>query len=435
MSVPLKFVDYFRHEISANKIDLSSSTVLTPDSARTNYALSVGNRAAELDITMAAAASQNVEPVQMNINVIGANPTSSSTARLLRIRSTHDTTDMANLRIMNINTYMDVQKNMEAAYGLMSGVDFSVGTIAITTEAAVGVFNCDCPSGTITGKLRGIIINMSGASLPSTSIGVEVRSDGGAATLGEGIRIWSVGSCAITTGIKMQGSITTGINVAANTVMPQFITVGTSTNPIHWDGVAENILIHTECTDVTTSSKTTNKFVLDAAHSAATTSGRLECFRGEVKSYSTHNISASIRAVVGQVSFMGNCTYVGAGPQGCFGIVGSVWSGSNLTATGDVFAIGGFMGVETGSAYNGESAMIYLYQFGKTSVESLIRFDCNIGATNQMSYFIDADGLDLSSHHDFFSADTIDTASDTESDGTIKIRLSSTVYEIPIYAA
>jgi len=93
------------------------------------------------------------------------------------------------------------------------------------------------------------------------------------------------------------------------------------------------------------------------------------------------------------------------------------------------------MGVETNSTYSGESAMIYLYQYGKTSVESLIRLDCNIGATSNMTYFLDGDGLDLSSHHDFFSSDTINTASDTESDGTIKIRLSSTVYEIPIYAA
>ena len=250
------------------------------------------------------------------------------------------------------------------------------------------------------------------------------------------------GTVSWTTGLKITDSVTsinigactTGINVAGNLVIPQMMTVGDATNPIHWDGVAENWLVHTECTDVTTPGKTAHKLVLDAAHSAATTSGRLECFRGEVRSYSTNNISGSIRAVVGQVSFMDDCTYVGAGPQGCFGVVSSIWSGSNLTATGDVFSLGIFQGVETGSTYNGESAMIYMYQFGKTSVESLIRLDCNIGATSQMSFFLDCDGLDLVSHHDFFSNDTVATQSGA-SDGCIKIRLSGTTYEIPIFTA
>jgi len=66
---------------------------------------------------------------------------------------------------------------------------------------------------------------------------------------------------ASTTGLNFSGAMTTGINVDENLVIPQLVTVGTSTNPIHWDGEAENILIHTECTAVATSSKTTNKLV------------------------------------------------------------------------------------------------------------------------------------------------------------------------------
>jgi len=241
------------------------------------------------------------------------------------------------------------------------------------------------------------------------------------------------GLCAICSS-SGELDIPIAINIAENIVCPELLTIGTTTNPMHWDGVTENVLIHVECTDVTPSNKTMFKLVLDAAHSAAVTSGRLETFRAEIRSYSTNDISGSLRPLVGQVSFMGDCTYVGQGPSGAFGVIGSIWSGSNLTANGDVFAIGAFMGVETGSTYNAESAMIYCYQFGKTSVESLIRLDCNIGGTSQMSYFIDADGLDLEVHHDFFSNDTIDTSSDTESDGVIKLRLSGTVYEIPIYA-
>jgi len=191
---------------------INYAAVLTPNAGRTNYAFAIGNRAAELTVNLGNVASQDIEPFQMNINLTaraGA-PTSTSTARLLRIRSTHDTVDMPNLRIMNINTYMDVRKNIEAAYGQMNGVDFEKsGTIIVTTEAAVGVFNMDCVAGTtVTGNVRGIIINMHGGGLPSTSIGLEVRSDGGAATLAEGIRIWKVGSCTLTTGIVFNSAMT-----------------------------------------------------------------------------------------------------------------------------------------------------------------------------------------------------------------------------------
>jgi len=182
----------------------------TPDASRTDFAIGIGSRTSELTVNLGNAASQNFEPFQMNINLTasGGAPTSSSTARLLRIRSTHDTIDMPNLTIMNINTYMDVRKNMEAAYGQMNGVDFYTNAVAITTEAAVGAFNMECNSA-VTGNVRGIIVNLYGAGLPSTtSIGIEVRSDGGAATLAEGIRIWGVGTCSLTTGLKMQGTIT-----------------------------------------------------------------------------------------------------------------------------------------------------------------------------------------------------------------------------------
>jgi len=192
-------------------IDFSGVTY-SPDASRTNYAVGIGSRADELTVNLGNAASQNFEPFQMNINFTASAgaPTSTSTVRMVRVRSTHNTADMANLRIMNINTYMDVQKNIQAAYGQMNGVDFQTGTITIGTEAGVGVFNMDCASGTVTGNVRGIIVNMYGASLPSTtSIGVEVRSDGGAATLAEGVRIWSVGSCQLTTGLKMQGTLAT----------------------------------------------------------------------------------------------------------------------------------------------------------------------------------------------------------------------------------
>ncbi|GAG88221.1 unnamed protein product, partial [marine sediment metagenome] len=123
--------------------------------------------------------------------------------------STHDTVDMPNLRLMNINTYMDIQKSLQDTYGQMNGIDFYTNAITIGGEAAVAAFNIDANSA-VTGNVRGVIINTYGAGLPAaTSIGLEVRTDGGAATLGEGVRIWSVGGNSINNGLYIAGTINT----------------------------------------------------------------------------------------------------------------------------------------------------------------------------------------------------------------------------------
>jgi len=219
-SVPLKFVDYFRHEITPNKIDLSYP-VLVANSSRTNYAFSIGNRTQELTVDLGYAASQNLEVFQENVNLTctaGA-PTSTSTVALMRHRVTHDTTNMPNLRLRMVNTYMDVQKNLQDAYGCVHGIDFYTNAVTVGGEAAVGVFNMECNS-VVTGNVRGIIINLYGAGLSNaSSIGLEVRSDGGAATLDEGIRIWGVGSSSITTGINFC-SPTGTVNCMVVSVVP-----------------------------------------------------------------------------------------------------------------------------------------------------------------------------------------------------------------------
>jgi len=196
---------------STSTTGYKTTATFVPDSGRTHYAFSIGNRAAELTVNLANAASQNLELFQMNVNLTasGGAPTSTSAVRLIRVRSTHDTVDMPNLRLMNINTYMDVQKSLQDAYGQMNGIDFYTNAITIGGEAAVAAFNIDADSA-VTGKVRGVIINVYGGGLPaSTSIGLEVRTDGGTATLGEGIRVWSVGGNSINYGLYIDGTINT----------------------------------------------------------------------------------------------------------------------------------------------------------------------------------------------------------------------------------
>jgi len=233
MSDPLKFVNYFNHTIEADTIATSglytstsitgfrSNATFVPDATRTNYAYCVGNRVTELDVTMAAAASQNFDPIQMNFNIIGANPTSTSTVNLIYQQLTHDTTAMANLRLKGADWTMTINKNHQDAYIYQGEIDYGAAAVTVGGEVGVGCFTLNASAGAVTGNLRGLIVNVYGAGLPSTtSIGVEVRTDGGSATLAEGIRIWSVGANSITTGIGFRGDIGIALDFVNATFTP-----------------------------------------------------------------------------------------------------------------------------------------------------------------------------------------------------------------------
>lgn len=310
------------------------AATLTPDAGRTNYAFAIGNRDGELSVNLGNAADQNVEPFQMNVNFTASEgaPTSSSTARLLRIRSTHDTVDMPNLRIMNINTYMDVQKNMEAAYGQMNGIDFTTNAVELITEAAVAAFNMECTAA-VTGKVRGIIINMHGATLPSTSIGVEVRTDGGTATLGEGVRIWSVGGNSITTGLNFLGTFD-GPAVSA----------GTSGSRLSYDGAGE--LIAQFYMDYTLETAGGSRAVMaNAQYTPATNSG-----------------VGSLGGMDGRIEIAGAITLTGTGTMGqrMFGTRGYCAMSGTSTGTGVVLSgVEGMLGTATATLTTFESASCF----------------------------------------------------------------------------
>lgn len=194
---------------STNINGFRSNPTFVPDSTRTNYAFSVGNRVTELDLTMAASASQNFDPIQMNLNIIGSNPTSTSTINLIYQQVTHDTTDMANLRLKGADWTMTINKNLQDAYIFQGEIDYGAAATSVSGECGVGCLTLNAGAGAVTGNLRGLIVNCYGAGLPSTtSIGIEVRTDGGTATLAEGIRIWKVGGNTITTGIYLNSAVT-----------------------------------------------------------------------------------------------------------------------------------------------------------------------------------------------------------------------------------
>uniref|UniRef100_A0A6H2A160 Uncharacterized protein n=1 Tax=viral metagenome TaxID=1070528 RepID=A0A6H2A160_9ZZZZ len=190
-------------------------TTLTPDSARADIALAIGTRATEKDITMAAAASQHLDPIQVNLNIKGANPTSSSTFNTIYQLITHDTTDMTNIRLKCADWNIAIAKNILDAYVYQGEIGITAGagnTVAIGNEACVlGLTMNAGATGTVTGLVRGIVILMSGSKMPANAAAVYVNV-GGAATLTHGLLLATQTGTTLTNAIYIeQGGTVTNI--------------------------------------------------------------------------------------------------------------------------------------------------------------------------------------------------------------------------------
>lgn len=336
------------------------------------------------------------------------------------------------------------------------GYFVNAGTV-VTTDDIIKVYNQSAAT-----VVDGIEIENDG----TMTVALKINNDGSCGTgillegsLTNGIDLGdnnttalNIGSC--TTGIDFDGTITTaieigacttGIDVDANTVIPQLITIGTITNPMHWDGVASNVLVYQENTDVTPGSITANKFSLSAAQSAATTSGRLECFRAEVKTYSTGDVTADLRALVGQVEFSGDMTYIGGSSydfSGAYGVIASIWSASDVTADGGnlgkMYPLGIFFGLETGTSLSGEDAYIYIYNYGKVCPNSVMKL-YNASTPAEPTYLFDKAHSTLgSASGPFYTQDVNPHSAPADAslgaDGHIKILIGATPYYIPIFA-
>ena len=152
---------------------------------------------------MVAATTKNFSPVQMNINVIGTAPTT-STINLMQSQLTHDFADMANLRLKCADFTITVGKNVLDAYAYQGEIDFT-GDCAFNEAAALGLC-VNASAGTVAGKLRGIIVQMQGASMPTDTMGIEIRNIGSGAHISDGI--FMNGADTIINGITMWEDIT-----------------------------------------------------------------------------------------------------------------------------------------------------------------------------------------------------------------------------------
>lgn len=190
--------------LTAGGID--TQTVLTPDENRTDYAISVGTRVTEKDVTFAAATNQNLEPIQVNLNVIGSNPTGVSTVNVSFMRVTHDTTAMSNLRLKTADWYTVVGVAVKDVYIMQGEIQYTAGVTSSGEVAVLGLVLDAGASSQTCSFWRGVNITIRGAGTPANASGLFVRVESGA-TLTEGIRLMAEGT--MTTGIRY-GNISGG---------------------------------------------------------------------------------------------------------------------------------------------------------------------------------------------------------------------------------
>ena len=185
-----------------------TATTLALDSSRTNSAIAIGDRLGAKTITMAAA-TNHLDPVQINLSIAGVDPTAGSTINGIYQLITHGgATNMPGLRLKCADWNVVVKRNIQDAYVYQGEIDYTTNSVTVGGETAVMSLNMNCDS-TVTGDVRGLIVNIYGTGLANaSSIGIEVRTDGGSATLDEGIRIWSVGANTITAGLLFAGTVT-----------------------------------------------------------------------------------------------------------------------------------------------------------------------------------------------------------------------------------
>ena len=149
-------------------IDLTDATI-TPDASRTSSVIAIGDRLGAKSITMAAEANYNLDPVQMNLNIIGTAPTS-STVNGIYMNITHAFADMANLRLKCADWTIMIDNACQDAYVIqtelvLNGDKASSELIAVSALTTLGagartadrvcalqaMINADGTAGTVTG--------------------------------------------------------------------------------------------------------------------------------------------------------------------------------------------------------------------------------------------------------------------------------------------
>ena len=226
-----------------------SLPTFVPDSARTNYGLAIGTRATELDVTMAASTTQHLDPVQMNLNIIGSAPTGTSTINGYFMQITHDTTAMTGyLRLKGCDWTMTINKNLQDAYVFQGEIDFTGNTTVGGEAAGFGITMSTAATSVVSGNVWGGIIMSSFTSAVSVSASLFLSHRAG--TLTHALYVEPLGGTTITDlfYVNPVGTITNFLKISATGgCFDTTASVGAGVAGrllVNWAGVQKCIAIH-----------------------------------------------------------------------------------------------------------------------------------------------------------------------------------------------
>ncbi len=196
---------------SVNTTGFRSNPTFVPDATRTNYAYCVGNRVTALDITMATQANYNLDPIQLNLNIIGTAPTSSTVNGIYQLITLPVTTAMPNLRLKCSDWTIVANNNFQDAYVSQNELDI-VGNVTIAGEAfAVSAYlNAGTGTYTVNDRLAALFAITSGTATVTGTYNVAHFFASANSTVDNILQLETISTANITAGMEMllDGTVT-----------------------------------------------------------------------------------------------------------------------------------------------------------------------------------------------------------------------------------
>jgi len=177
-------------------IDFASGIVgITTD--RSKSAISIGKRGSSVfAVTCVNTQACHFDPIQINVDVVGANPNATSTMNMIYQQITHDTTNMSNLRLKGADWTIKAAKNLQDAYIFQGEIDFTANTTVGGEAAGLAISMTTAATSVVTGNVLGAILMTSFTSAVSVSASLFISHRVG--TLTHGIYFEPLGSTTIT---------------------------------------------------------------------------------------------------------------------------------------------------------------------------------------------------------------------------------------------
>ena len=177
-------------------IDFASGIVgITTD--RSKSAISIGKRGSSVfAVTCVNTQACHFDPIQINVDIVGANPNATSTMNMIYQQITHDTTAMSNLRLKGADWTIKAAKNLQDAYIFQGEIDFTANTTVGGEAAGLAISMTTAATSVVTGNVWGAILmtSFTSAVFVSSSLFISHR----AGTLTHGIYFEPLGSTTIT---------------------------------------------------------------------------------------------------------------------------------------------------------------------------------------------------------------------------------------------